>query len=121
MLEQPCPEHIEFTLVPARNDVEPEPAAADMIGCHHHLGGKHRIEKGNVNRAEDDDLVGCGKRAGRPGQRLVGRAFRIGLAAITMPPGDRQRELKPCCLRQLVGGERIVPARNPAFGDLCHR
>jgi hypothetical protein len=32
-------EHLELALVPARHDVEAEPALADEVGRHHLLGG----------------------------------------------------------------------------------
>ena len=37
-------EHLEFILVPADDDVQPEPPFADVVGGHHLLGGDDGME-----------------------------------------------------------------------------
>ena len=49
--------HAELDRIPARDDVEPEAAVADVVGRHHLLGGEHRIDEGDVERAERRDVL----------------------------------------------------------------
>ncbi len=49
--------HAELDRVPPRDDVEPEAPVADVIGGHHLLGGKHRIDERDMQRAERRDVL----------------------------------------------------------------
>ena len=87
--------HAELDRIPAGDDVEPEPAVTDMVGRHHLLGGEHRIDEGDVQRAERRDVVRRGQQSARPGDRLERGALGVALALIAVPAPDRQQEFEP--------------------------
>ena len=53
----PDAEHLEFALVPADHDVQPEPAFADVIGGDHLLRCNHRVKQRSMDRAEHGDAL----------------------------------------------------------------
>ena len=110
--------HAELDRVPARDDVEPEAPVADVIGGHHLLGGKDRIDERDVERAERRDLLRRGEQPARPRQRLEGRALGVALALVAVPAADRQQELEAGLVGELRRLDVVVPGRVPALGRL---
>lgn len=72
--------HAELDRIPARDDVEPEPAVTDMVRRHHLLGGEHRIDEGDVERAERRDVAGRGEQPAGPGD-----GFERGALGVALP------------------------------------
>ena len=108
-------EHLEFALVPAGDDVQPEAALADMIGGDHFFGGDQGMEQRRVHGAEDRDPLRRRQETAGPGDGLERRAVKVARAAIAFPAADRQKKIDS----RLVGDARhlqtIGPAREPAF------
>ena len=97
--------HIEFVLVPAADDVEPEPACADLVGGDHLFGGNDGIEQRHVNGAECHDVFSGGQDSRCPGQGFQAAAIMVGFAAIPFPATEREQEIEPCFVRHFCGGE----------------
>ena len=110
--------HAELDRIPAGDDVEPEPAVTDMVGGHHLLRGKHRIDEGDMQRAERGDVVRRGQQSARPGDRLKRGALGVALALIAVPAPDRQQEFEPGLVGELRRLDVIVPRCIPAFRRL---
>ena len=91
-----------------------------MIGRHHLLSGENRIDKGDMHRAKNNDLVSRRQHTGRPGQRFEILTFSVHIAAIAMPTCDRQEKLKPGLFRQTRCGNIVLPRRVPKLRCLGH-
>src|SRR6476469_4267275 len=59
--------HVELRLIPADNDIERKTATADVVSCHHLLGGDKWVEHRRMNRAEDGDALCLRQQATGPG------------------------------------------------------
>ena len=59
-------EHLEFVLVPADDDVQPEAPFADVVGGHHLLGRDDEMEQRRMHRAEASDSARRRQQRGRP-------------------------------------------------------
>src|ERR1700730_13538925 len=70
-------EHLEFALVPAGDNVQPEAALADMIGGDYFFGGDRGMEQRRVYGAEDRDPLRRGKQTAGPGDGLECRAVEV--------------------------------------------
>jgi hypothetical protein len=91
---------------------------ADVIGRHHLLGGKDRIDERDVERAERRDVGRRSEQPAGPGQRLERGALGIAFALVTVPPPDRQQEFQAGRVGELGGLDVIVPGGVPALRRL---
>src|SRR5262249_6949336 len=111
-------EHPELDRIPPGDDVEAEAAMTDVIGGHHLLGGKYRVDKCDMKRAEGRDLPRRRQQPACPGQRLERRSLRIAFALISMPAPDRQQELEAGLIGKPGRRDVVVPGGVPALRRL---
>src|SRR6185437_824084 len=105
---------------PAADDVQAEAPFADVVRGDELLGRDHRMDEGRVHGAEHRKAFGCGQQAGGPGHGLQGFALVVGVAAVTLPPADRQHELEAGLVGHARETQTIGPTAAPAFRDLRH-
>ena len=86
-------EHLEFALVPADHDVEPEATLADVVGGDHLLGRDDRMKQRRMHRAEHGDALGRLQQPAGPGHGFERRLLIAGVAAVALPAADRQQEV----------------------------
>src|SRR5581483_2561248 len=106
-------EHLELVLVPAADEVEPEPAAGEEVDGRHLLGRDDRVDHRRVDRPEDGAARRVREHPGRPRDRLERGAVEVGGAAVAAPATDREDELESRLVDEPGDGEVVLPGRLP--------
>ena len=121
VLRQLDAHRVVLRLVPAGDDVEPCPAAADLIDGGHLLRGDERVVERGVDRGEDEDALGLRQEPGRKRDGVEHAFVEVRLAAVSDPAGDRKHEVEPHLVGEPAEPEVVVPCCLPAILDLRHR
>src|SRR6478672_5078117 len=108
-------EHLEFSLVPADDEIDAEASFADVVGGHEFLRRDQRVEQGRVHRAEYGHALRRREEADRPGDGLQRAAVKIRVAAVALPPADRQHEVDARLVRHAREAQAVRPTRGPTF------
>src|SRR6185436_21144462 len=108
-------EHLKLAFVPAGHDVEPEAAVTDVVGGDHLLGSDEWMEQRGVNGAEHRDPLCGGEQPTGPSNGLKRGAMKIAVAAVTLPPSDREEEIDAAFVGDTRHLETIRPGCLPTL------
>ena len=115
------PERLVFRLVPARDDVEPGAALADLVDRCDLLGDDDGVVRRRVDGGEDRDVARVGEQARRPGHGLQHRAVEVRVAAVADPARDRQHEVDARLVEHLGEADVVLERVDPALGHFGDR